>query len=167
MYARYWIHKNCTTWILFQLRCTRISVLVHPYGFQIPYARVDQYFHTLIPFADSLWKNLHLSVFFFPNTSAFKTNASWYWNKYIWGDCSYDYFAGAAPSWIFLLCFFFPFNCPSKQPNVRCDSDDEGYGRSLICDETRLQRMVQQWPYKVAKGFKFKIIIWQILNTLW
>ncbi len=44
-------------------RCTRLSPLAHPYTVQIPYARVNQYFHSSIPSTGKLWNSLPLSVF--------------------------------------------------------------------------------------------------------
>ena len=54
---------NCMPPLLQRPRRTRLSTLAHPYTVQIPYARVNQYFHSFIPSTGKLWNSLPLSVF--------------------------------------------------------------------------------------------------------
>ncbi len=44
-------------------RRTPLSTFAHPYSFQTPYARVNQYLHSFIPFTGQLWNRLPVSVF--------------------------------------------------------------------------------------------------------
>lgn len=54
---------NCMFLLLALPRCTRLSVLAHPYTVQSPYAWVDQYFHYFFLFTGKLWHCLPFSVF--------------------------------------------------------------------------------------------------------
>ena len=54
---------NCMPPLLPRPRYTRLSLQAHPYTVQTPYARVNQYLHSFIPFTGKLWNSLPASVF--------------------------------------------------------------------------------------------------------
>merc|ERR1712035_111623 len=69
IFYRYF-HANCSSELancmpppLMRPRCTRLSTFSHPNTVQTPYARVDQYLHSFIPFTGKLWNTLPSSVF--------------------------------------------------------------------------------------------------------